>query len=166
MTGREKIIITLMALACIYGIYNFFYTPSESNTSELLTGKGEELNKFMVDVAEKINIKADSDTDAYVLKIINTEWEKDPFMEPGYILETGNESFIAGLVQNTRLTYSGYIKTDDRMLAIINNAEYEEGDVIEPGGYLVQRITPAEVVLIGKRHKIHIKLDEQDHGEF
>ena len=45
------------------------------------------------------------------------------------------------------LLYTGYLKAGGRMIAVINGIEYEPGDVIEPGRYVVREITDQQVVI-------------------
>ena len=55
------------------------------------------------------------------------------------------------------------MKMGDSRLAIINGMEYEVGEKIEPGGYLIRTITPKQIVLDstkGKRKRFVLPLED------
>jgi len=60
-------------------------------------------------------------------------------------------------------TYSGYLEIGDRRLAIINGIEYETGDELAMGGYIVRGIYPNRVVIEVKwrKEKIIVPLEEE-----
>lgn len=47
------------------------------------------------------------------------------------------------------LVYSGYIKTGQKLFAVINGVEYARGDELAEGGYVLQAIDKASVLLEG-----------------
>jgi hypothetical protein len=53
------------------------------------------------------------------------------------------------------MIYSGFLQMGQKRLAIINGMEYETGDRLEPGGFLLKSISPTRVVIAprGKKSK-------------
>ena len=48
---------------------------------------------------------------------------------------------------DARVQYTGFLQMGDTRLAIINGMEYEAGDQLEPGGFIIRRILPNHVVV-------------------
>ena len=48
---------------------------------------------------------------------------------------------------NSELLYTGFLEMGDKRLAIINGTEYETGEKLEPGGFVIQSIRPNQVVI-------------------
>ena len=147
MTKREKVIIGLMLTAVILGAYSFLSSPSENiavNSEKAIT----ELNKVIVDMAGKINRNGRSSVE-YILQKAKEKWKKDPFVQSHGSFEAmekkdGYKQVSAG---PTSMLFTGFIHVGNKMIAIINGLEYEEGDVIGNGGLFVQKIYREKVVL-------------------
>lgn len=147
MTKREKVIIGLMLTAVILGAYSFLYSPSENiavNSEKAIT----ELNKVIVDMAGKINRNGRSSVE-YILQKAKEKWKKDPFVQSHGSFDAmekkdGYKQVSAGPIS---ILFTGFIHVGNKMIAIINGLEYEEGDVIGDGGMFVQKISREKVVL-------------------
>ena len=161
MTGREKIIIALMVMAGIYGAYSLFFASPSSD--DLLNPKMgvEDVNQFVVEVTGQINKDVLSEVDTYAIKKATAPWKNDPFFRSESALNSGIEREGDDLVLIVDFTYTGYIQMGDKMLAIINGLEYETGDTIDPGGYIVRSISPSRVELNAEKNEtIILKLDD------
>ncbi|MBW2220872.1 MAG: hypothetical protein JRF40_15535, partial [Deltaproteobacteria bacterium] len=102
----------------------------------------------IADLAKKINRDGHSNV-AYILQQAAEKWKKDPFVQSlgNFDVADKEESYQSGLSGPASILFSGFIHAGDKMLAIINGLEYEEGDVMGNGGYSVKKITREKVIL-------------------
>ena len=157
MSNREKIIVVLMVLSVIYGVYILFFESPKQTTA--FGGGGdrelEALNTFITKVADKTK-SGPSKQQAYVLQKAQTSWKQDPLVQleaQKVEVDTGPEPVL-----DARVQYTGFLQMGDTRLAIINGMEYEAGDQLEPGGFIIRRILPNHVVVAppGKKKKTMI----------
>ena len=156
-----------MAVAVIGGGYTFFFT-SPSKTRITGPAKGpEDLNQFVIDMANKITNKNALDSEDYIVSKASAEWTQNPFQRPDLPVKIGKDSDVkTGRVEDstrkTEFFYSGYLKMGDRSLAIINGREYETGERLDPAGCFVRNIFPTwvEIGIKGKTDTIIIPLQE------
>ena len=146
-----------MVISVIYGVYILFFESPKQATS--FSGSGdrelEALNTFITKVADKTK-SGTSKRQAYVLQKAQTSWKQDPLVlleAKKVIVDTGPEP-----VMDSRVRYTGFLEMGDTRLAIISGMEYEIGDRLEPGGFVIRRILPNHVVVAppGKQKKTMI----------
>lgn len=155
MSTREKVIIGLMIAAIAFAGINLLGGDEDTKKNDVDTELNA-LNGFVVDVANAMN-KADMHTVNYILDRAAAEWQKDPFLLDARLPEDG--AVAAGEKPRsveTVLEYTGYLRTGGRMLAVINGVEYETGDVIEPGRYVIREITDRQVVIKEHSGKVDV----------
>lgn len=146
MSNREKIIVVLMVLSVVYGGYILFF-ESPKQTTSFGSGGGRELealNTFITKVADKTQ-SGPSKQQAYVLNKAQSDWKQDPLLQldaKKIKVDTGPEPVL-----DTRVQYTGFLEMGDTRLAIISGMEYEIGDRLEPGGFVIRRILPNQVVV-------------------
>ncbi len=179
MTIREKIIIGLVILTCCYGIYSFFFTAS-SSVKEMLASKTESATKFVSKITGEMNKKIFTEIDSYIVDLALLQWENDPFVQKEYVITDENKAVNKLINSNrikpqhdktqtgkTEIIYSGYISIGDRMLAVINGLEYEEGEVIHTTEHSVMNIFPSCVILesIESDNKLILPLESMTQGD-
>ena len=149
MTTREKIIVGLMVLAVVYGVYAiFFEKPAGPQTLQTQTGL-DSLNTFITQVAETTKSGL-SETDAYIMQQAESQWYQDPMATIKTNTEAEakqKEEELQAPPPDVKIVYSGYLQMGDKRLAIINGMEYEAGDELIQGGYVIRSISPSRVVL-------------------
>jgi len=146
-----------MVVSVIFGIYIVFFESPRPPTA-LNTAGGRELevlNTFITKVAEQTQ-SGPSKEQAYILNKAQSAWKQDPLihLEAKKVeVDTGPEPVI-----DARVQYTGFLQMGDTRLAIINGMEYEAGDQLEPGGFIIRRILPNHVVMAppGKNKKTMI----------
>ncbi|MFC1825854.1 hypothetical protein ACFLYZ_00490 [Thermodesulfobacteriota bacterium] len=163
MAKREKIIVLLMALAVLYGGYEFFLASKSKSGIGSPEHKEEVLDKFVTDAAVKLKKKDISEVDKYIIARAKDEWPRDPFVR----IELPSESelkqeLVEASALNTTLTYSGYMEMGGQKLAVINGMEYMVGDELEPGSYIVKSISATQVVIGIKGTKQTIILEVEE----
>ncbi|RLB96772.1 MAG: hypothetical protein DRH50_00210 [Deltaproteobacteria bacterium] len=162
MSKREKIILILMLLAIAYGAYNFLFISS-SRTSDVNQKKElEDLKKFVTKLAQDTTKRDLSATNTYI-SLASSKWTKNPFLQSKFAIKPVTETHSNKVsAPEVILRYSGYLKVGDRMLAIINGMEYEEGEELEQEGYIIKSISPTRVVVgvAGQMESVIIPLEE------
>lgn len=129
-----------------YGIY--YYTKPSDTGIESPQKKEEKLNKFVADIAVRLKKKDISRTEKHIIAMAKSEWAGDPFLRIELPLESqAQQERVEVSALKVNFTYSGYMEMGDRRLAVINGMEYVVGEELEPGGYIVNSISPAQVVI-------------------
>jgi len=69
---------------------------------------------------------------------------------------------VMDVAEDIDIVYSGYLSLGDLNLAIINNLEYQAGEELEQGGYVIEQIYPEKAIIrvIGTRRNIVVPLEE------
>lgn len=145
-----------MSVVVVFGIYNFLFSSGAKKKPAAPVSGVAETNKFIADVAN--SFKGDfTETNLYIIRQARAEWTKDPFIKtvksetqvssskkaPQSNAGVAREQMAKGLKYN----YTGFLKMGERILAIINGLEYEQGEEITRGGHVVKVIEPNRVVL-------------------
>ena len=162
MSKREQIILGFVVLAVLYAGYNYLGTSEKRpqiKTEEELT----DLKNLMADVTKQVNKAVLSDTETFLIKRAEVNWKRDPFLSPGVPVKFTSGSEPSELSdQGLDFTYSGYLETGDKKLAIINNMEYEAGEMLAEGGFIVRSISTnrVEIGVIGGKNTIILPLEE------
>lgn len=77
-----------------------------------------------------------------------SEWAGNPFLRVALPVESqSKQERVAASALNVNFIYSGYMEMGDNRLAVINGMEYVVGEELDPGGYIVNSISPAQVVI-------------------
>ncbi len=162
MSRREKILVGLMLVAVVYGVYTFFLA---SPPSENKPGNGQaqkSLKHFVLQIAEKTDSSLPG-AQAYILGKAQEKWQPDPLAH--ITPEKRGESDRRQERLKVKLAYTGFLQMGDKRLAIINGTEYETGDLLEAGGYIVRGIFPDHITLAprqGNRKPLSIPMEETE----
>ena len=162
MSKREKIILFLMALSLVYGFFVFFIEAPGKKGAIGQNSKLESLNKFISHVAE-LTKESLAEIDSYIIEKALKQWDKDPLLssDSEFQFKADNtEADVSALKVNIK--YTGYLNMGARNLAILNGLEYEEGEELEKGGFVVRKIYPERVIIVikGQQEEITIPLEE------
>jgi len=163
MSKREKIIVFFMALSLVYGFYVFFIeAPGSKRGVTVRSSKLESLNKFISHVAE-LTKGSLSEIDSYIIEKAPKQWDKDPLLssDTGFQFKAENtEADVSAMKVNIK--YTGYLNMGTKNFAILNGLEYEEGEELEKGGFIIRKIYPERVIIVikGQQEEITIPLEE------
>jgi len=151
MSKREKILIGLVLLAAVYGIYAWFLSSPQQAATLNDDNEQKALNAFIIKVVQKTTTGL-SKNQAYVLQKAEAKWKRDPLIqiEPKTPEE---EEDRQQPVLTSKMIYSGFLRMGDKRLAIINGMEYETGDILEPGGFVIRSISSSRVVIAAPGRK-------------
>jgi hypothetical protein len=162
MSKREKIIVFFAALSLVYGFYIFYIEAPSKKGAMGKSSKLESLNTFISHVAE-LTKESLSEIDSYIVEKAPKQWNKDPLLGSDSEFHFKAENTEADLSDlKVNIKYAGYLKMGAKNLAILNGLEYEEGEELEKGGFIVRKIYPEKVIIIikGKQKEIVIPLEE------
>jgi hypothetical protein len=162
MSKREKIIVFFMALSLVYGFFVFFIEAPGKKGAMGQSSKLESLNKFISHVAE-LTKESLSEIDSYIIEKAPQQWDKDPLLssDSEFQFKADNtEADVSALKVNIK--YTGYLNMGAKNLAILNGLEYEEGEELEKGGFIIRKIYPERVIIVikGQQEEITIPLEE------
>ena len=162
MSKREKIILFFMALSIVYGFYVFVIEAPGKKGAIGQTSNLESLNKFISHVAE-LTRESLSEIDTYIIEKAPKQWDKDPLLSSDMEFQFKAESTEADVsALKVNIKYTGYLNMGAKNLAILNGLEYEEGEELKKGGFIVRKIYPERVIIVikGQQEEITIPLEE------
>jgi hypothetical protein len=155
MKKREKIILAVMGVALLGAAYILLSDRSSPQTNVVTEQNLASVKAFSAQLTEDLKKDILTGPDRYVLERAEAEWASDPFLAKklSSAVETAGGA-VGGEPAN--FAYSGYLEAGRKRLAIINGMEYQVGEQLEPGGYIVLSIDPERVILedIGKHGQI------------
>lgn len=146
MEKREKLMLgVLAATVAVAGALHF----SGPDASEAPEGQGNATAQGaaaplrpdeLMSTVEKARL---SPAQAYRMALLADNATADPFYGGRGTLSQDEAEAGGG----AEFVYSGYIKIGQKLLAVINGVEYAHGDELAEGGYRVQAIDKASVLL-------------------
>lgn len=164
MSKREQIILGFVVLALLYVGYSYLELGTSEKHPQIKTEEElTDLKNLVADVTTQVNKAVLSDTETFLIKRAEADWKRDPFLSPGEPAELTSVTELSELSdQGLDFTYSGYLETADKKLAIINNMEYEAGEMLAEGGFIVRSISTnrVEISVIGGKDTIILPLEE------
>ena len=127
----------------------------------------EELNQFVANLGKDIGKEALTASESDILNRIVAVWRNDPMIRSTAQLTREleikkEEATVVEVQEDIDLVYSGYLSLGELNLAIINNVEYQAGEELEQGGYVIERIYPEKTIIrvVGTRRNIVLPLEE------
>jgi hypothetical protein len=152
MTTREKIIVGAMFLTVAYGVNALFFSgdsgPDRAPSAGAGPGAGE-MSDMVVEQAGRLLAETFSSREIYAMNLSRYGFRRNPFLE----LETDTltldyqEAPADSVFEEFNPVYSGYLIMGNKILAVINGMEYEEGDMLDRPGLFVVDISPSRVVI-------------------
>ncbi len=150
LSRREKIIVIIALLSVIIGGYDLFVEMRRGKTGGSFSGMEESFIEDIDEFVKKMNniILSNnlSKTDLYLLDFKDKKW-KDPFFSQDKKARKKHDG------EKILLIYSGFLSMGNRLIAVINDMEYEKGDRIIGTKYIVEEIRP-DFVAIRDHHKV------------
>ena len=161
MNHREKIIIFLAIFAALYGLFDYFIFSSSKNNkdgtiqSEITKKTLKGLTKINENLTALKTMYENQKEDSYVISMIETEWENDPFIKFNTPSEksVGKSMEVTTTIDIMDLKYSGFIQFGKKIFAVINGMEYATGEYIKNTEYKIVRITSNTIVLNNDKNK-------------
>lgn len=155
MQNVERIILVLLIATLSGALYWSWPTPMPPTTPIAAEKELVEAKALTTRLAEEVKKDALSDRDRHLLEQAGADWRRNPFegqrsASPRQATRTDPASPLSAYA------YSGYMEVDKKRLAIISGMQYQVGDRLEYGKYVVRSIEPNRVVVedIGKREQL------------
>lgn len=163
MSKREKIILVFVFIAVMYAGYQFFLPSPSKTTSVKIENEIKMAKKLVKDITEHLNKANLSGLERYTISRAEAQWVKDPFYNKKSLTKKETPKDTSSARQEISFTYSGYIEMGEKKIAIINGMEYQTGEELEVGEWIVRGIYPTKVVIgiKGKKEKRIIPLEEE-----
>ncbi|MFC1884012.1 hypothetical protein ACFL2O_04510 [Thermodesulfobacteriota bacterium] len=176
MSARERTILIVMGLVVLFGAYTLFFSGSKKGGVSASGGRTGELNRMITSLAVELSKEGPTEVDKYITERAEAGWGKDPLFEkkvsltkekikiPDVNIKKSGKSI--DVLPDMSFTYSGYLEMGRVKIAIINGLEYEAGDEIVGGEYIVQTIYPNKVEIAikgseGKKGKVTVPIEEE-----
>lgn len=141
MTGREKIILGLTAVAAIGGGLHFVLTSAASDRASSQVER-RDFSELITEVQETLRPSELTPREEYALATVSTQWLRDP-LRPQPLRSTSN----GATVEIPLPAYTGFINTGPRPIAIINGRDYRAGESIQGEEFQLIAIHPDAVEL-------------------
>jgi hypothetical protein len=152
MTKREKIILSLVAVAVVYGL--FALVSGLPRRGGAVAGAESARSQTEVSLAETRAAVAEgnlTDAERCVLDRAQGAWVATPFIaDPEATVPSAAPELPPSAVP-PRHRYSGYLDVAGRRMAIVDGREYRVGEEMLTGQTVVETIEADKVVLRRKR---------------
>jgi hypothetical protein len=159
MSKREKIILGAVAAVAVVAVYIQFLAPSSLARGPDLRTLKQELTSFVTSTSTEMVQAKPSAQALYTIARAQRPWARDPFLASNEPLDIGKADAIAF----PRFTYTSFVGQGSRLIAIINGEEYEEGQELDPPGFVLKRIFPNKVIIgvKGKEQETTVAIVEE-----
>ena len=159
-----------MFVAIGYGGYDYLLAPQQESVPLSKELRVMELKGKVKALREDLQQNPLHKANSLILKKAGTNLGTDPFLKRRLAEEIARDAArlrkqMEAREKKTeiRINYTGYLQTANTALAIIDGSEYQLGEELESGGYIVQSIAPEKVVLRRKegRERMTIAIAEE-----
>lgn len=158
ISKRERIVLGLMAAAIVASAVMLAWPSEKTASSEMAPEKlVESRNKAEAALASLELIQA-TPTEIHAVISARQPWTRDP-MAP-------RPADPESPVERDRFAYTGFLRLGDKLLAVINGREYQAGEQLESGGFVVSSITPEAVELTNVTRRNTLRIPYQDPSFF
>ncbi|KUG22453.1 hypothetical protein ASZ90_007770 [hydrocarbon metagenome] len=149
---REIIILAIATVFVLYAGYEFLIArPADKKVQTSANVDPAKKNTSLSDLTNELSKDKLSDLDAYMVKKIESDWNKNPFWKKDLYKEwAAKEDAAKGGSTAPKIIYSGYVDSGKNKMAVINGLEYRIGEQLEIEGYFLKQITPSKVVILNK----------------
>ncbi|WP_148214050.1 GspB domain-containing protein [Desulfohalobium retbaense] len=168
MAKREKILVGLMIIALIYAGFELIFSISNDDRSAQKTAhvdvdKVQELTAGTSQALKQVEME---EVQRYVLEAAATQWpQQNPFAPRPAPLEdegrTPDEVKKKAEEDLPKLTYTGYLEMGHTRMAVINGLEYQTGEKLQQGTYILVNIQPNRVTLKNQENQAKISISYQ-----
>ncbi len=167
MSRREKIILSITLCAVGYAAATFLFSRAPKTTS-FTESSDTMIQEFVMEVAQGLAAYDITETELIILKKTQLPWSRQPFVSgPIPLAATAARAVeTATALENAEFKFNGYVEFGTKRMAIINDAEYEEGDQVEKSTFTVVNILSNQVELKNLENEtIIIPLLDMDDGQ-
>ena len=162
MSKREKILLYLGLAVLLYGVIDFLVLPKVKQNIPSATANVD-VAALTKDIQNTLASTVLTKQEEYILEAAAGTWERDPFYDwPGGLRAAPKVKVSSG--DGQLFTYMGYVEIGDVRLAIVNGHEYQAGEELVGGSYIVSEISPSRVVLTSLTDKQELVVPYAEDG--
>lgn len=161
---KRQIIILVVAVLCIlYAAYEFLIArPSAQKAKEQALAASAE-PAFDVDtLTGDLASYKPSDVELYIEEKAAVEWGQSPFWEKTAYQEFVGKEASGPDLAAVNITYSGYIDTGRKKIAILNGAEYIAGELLEIADFVLKSVATDKVVVLNNKTGAELEVPIQE----
>ncbi|MBU1001954.1 MAG: general secretion pathway protein GspB [Proteobacteria bacterium] len=144
MPKRQAILLILMGLAVIYAAFTLIGGDSTASTPRTTA---KDFTELLEGVKKSTELNALTEVEEHRITLLSGEESPDPLLKRDPIQGDADSTARQG---DTRFVYSGFLRIGAKRLAVINNSEYSEGELVDETGYTLLTIAPGQVTLEGR----------------
>ena len=155
MFKRKQILVAAAVISVLIGCVYFFTGIPNKKEKSYNPMRAVEVQSFINEELARSAREMPNAFDLYIVRRAGTDWEGNPF------------SYKAALVRKTNIPsdgeadsqkpplflYTGYIETENRKVAVIDNTECLAGDPLNREGFFVKKISPDRVIVEDRKEK-------------
>ena len=151
MEKRQMIILGVMVIVILYFAFDYL-APKKKIPGVDKAQKTAELKTFVTGLIAGLGKEPSKNLVTLVFSRAEREWTQDPFLDSrAYKSWTQVKAAAAkeagAAAPKIEFVYSGYLEVDRKRMAIINGAEYREGEGLDTKGYVLKSVSPSSVVI-------------------
>ena len=148
---REIIILVIAALVVLYAGYEYLFAGLASKkVKTIASADSVKVDTFASGIIKDLAKDNITDSDAYVIERVETDWMKNPFWKKDLYKAWVNREGTAKGGVLSKIIYCGYVDSGKNKMAVINGFEYRIGEELEIEGYVLKQITPSKVLILNK----------------
>ena len=148
MTRREKIAICVVVLSIAYGLFSFpVITGNMVNQSMAAEIQMSSLEIVLQNVDDRLTESEYTEVEQYSISQMQTPWERDPFYNKESPFHSEIVESSTSERSSSEYAYTGYVMIGERKMAIIDGHEYQMGEELKSGKFMVTEILPTRVVM-------------------
>jgi hypothetical protein len=160
LNKRQIIILVIMGLAVLFGVYEIIFDTPAAKKRAVMNSSNSAISG---NVTVALSNNPLERLDAYIIGRAEAEWKGNPFLERNLYKEwTTKEQIIETSNIMPKVTYSGYVESDKKKMAIINGMEYTEGEKLDIDGYVLKNITPTKIKIENRKTRSELEIKLQD----
>lgn len=152
--ARQIILLGAMLLAVAYGAYDFLFAGRKAPVVADTAAADADMHAFLNEVNRAMKKDAPSPAQAHLIARAEAPWMRDPFYErkPPQEGDAAAEPLPAGGdagagAPKSPFTYTGFVESGNKRIAIVNGNEYAVGDALDVEGYVLKGISPSRITI-------------------
>lgn len=142
MPKRQAILLILMGLAVLYAAV----TLVGGETANAPRATAKDYTELLEGVKKASEQNALTEVEEHRIALLSGEESPDPLLKRD---PAQGDAESAARQGDARFVYSGFLSIGANKLAVINESEYREGELVGETGYTLLTIAPGQVTLEG-----------------
>lgn len=152
MTRREKALLGAAAASLIYGVVGFI-SPWLEETGRIApdavrTAQAKDIEEAVRAAVGEDRPEPMGAVEARVMALLRERSVREPFLDSAHLPRTAEPERPVG--DDPPFAYSGFLQAGGKTFAVINGIEYQIGEELAEGEYVLKRATADQAVIARK----------------